>query len=123
MADDKSRLVAGSASPSDQTLFHEKGKSPKERLFMYLFVGLVVIMILITIIFSMYRGSVYDSTYLLLGISILSMGFLQGILVFWIKKGLLPTEKLWFLYFVGTCLILESIFTDVLLYHVPNKST
>ena len=29
----------------------------------------------------------------------------------------LPREKLWFLYFVGGCVILECIFTDVALYN------
>ncbi|XP_052070366.1 uncharacterized protein LOC127709062 isoform X2 [Mytilus californianus] len=36
--------------------------------------------------------------------------------ILFIRKGELPTEKTWFLYFVGGCVILESIFTDVLLY-------
>ena len=33
-----------------------------------------------------------------------------------IRKGELAAGKAWFLYFVGACVILESIFTDVLLY-------
>ena len=33
-----------------------------------------------------------------------------------IQKGELPQEKSWFLYIVGVCIILECIFTDVLLY-------
>ncbi|XP_031565472.1 uncharacterized protein LOC116300696 [Actinia tenebrosa] len=106
--------------PSEQALFHDKGKSPKEKLYLYLFIALVVIMVGVTIIISMIRGSTTDSTYLLLGISILSIGFVQGVLIHWTRTGELPAEKLWFLYLVGTCLILESIFTDVLLFHVPS---
>ena len=43
--------------------------------------------------------------------------FVTGL--YWSKTGELPTEKLWFLYFVGICIFLEAIFTDVLLYHRP----
>lgn len=39
--------------------------------------------------------------------------------VYWCKSGELPAEKQWFLYFVGICIVIESIFTNVLLYHRP----
>ena len=49
-------------------------------------------------------GSAHDSVYV----------YLQ---VVFIRKEELPREKMWFLYFVGGCVILECIFTDVLLYN------
>ncbi|XP_020622990.1 uncharacterized protein LOC110060543 [Orbicella faveolata] len=88
----------------DEAPFHEIGKSPKE----------------ITIILSLYRGSKVDSTYVLLGVSITSIGLVELVLVYWSRSGELPAEKLWFLYFVGICIALESVLTNVLLYHRPK---
>lgn len=104
----------------DSPLFHEQGKSPKEKLIMYLFILFVSIMVMITIILSLYRGAAVDPTYILLGVSIISIGMVELVLVHWTRSGELPAEKLWFLYFVGICISLESIFTDVLLYHRPE---
>lgn len=36
--------------------------------------------------------------------------------IVFIRKGDLPKEKTWFLYFVGGCVIMEAIFTDILLF-------
>lgn len=104
----------------DEALFHEKGKSPKEKLIMYLFISFVTVMVMITLILSLYRGAKVDSTYVLLGVSIISIGLVELILVYWSRSGELPAEKLWFLYFVGICIVLESVLTDVLLYHRPK---
>ncbi|KAL9961774.1 hypothetical protein ACROYT_G030792 [Oculina patagonica] len=104
----------------DEALFHEKGKSPKEKLIMYLFISFVIVMVMITIILSLYRGSAVDSTYILLGVSIISIGLVELVLVYWTRSGELPAEKLWFLYFVGICITLESVLTNVLLYHRPK---
>ena len=41
--------------------------------------------------------------------------------IVFVRNGDLPKEKSWFLYFVGGCIILEAIFTDVLLYEANNK--
>ncbi|CAH3158309.1 unnamed protein product [Pocillopora meandrina] len=106
----------------DNALYHEQGRSPRETLIMYFFMLFVIIMVMITIILSLYRASV-DSTYILLGVSIISIGMVELVLVRWTRSGELPAEKLWFLYFVGICISLESIFTDVLLYHRPEPST
>ncbi|KAJ7369752.1 hypothetical protein OS493_036644 [Desmophyllum pertusum] len=104
----------------DNALFHEKGRSPKEKVIMFLFISFVTAMVMITIILSLYRGSVVDSTYILLGVSIISIGLVELVLVYWSRTGELPTEKLWFLYFVGICIMLESVLTNVLLYHRPK---
>lgn len=107
----------------DNALYHEQGRSPRETLIMYFFMLFVIIMVMITIILSLYRGAAVDSTYILLGVSIISIGMVELVLVHWTRSGELPAEKLWFLYFVGICISLESIFTDVLLYHRPEPST
>jgi len=107
-------------NPNNEALFHEKGKSPKEKLVMFLFILFVIIMVMITIILSLYRGAVVDSTYILLGVSMTCIGLVEIVLVYWSKTGELPAEKLWFLYFVGICIALESILTIVLLYHRPS---
>lgn len=36
--------------------------------------------------------------------------------IVFIRKGDLPKEKTWFLYFVGGCVMMEAIFTDILLF-------
>jgi len=104
----------------DEAPFHEIGKSPKEKFIMYLFISFVIVMVMITIILSLYRGSKVDSTYVLLGVSITSIGLVELVLVYWSRSGELPAEKLWFLYFVGICIALESVLTNVLLYHRPK---
>lgn len=52
----------------------------------------------------------------MLGISLVGFVVLEIILIVFIRRGELPEGKTWFLYFVGACVILESIFTDVLLF-------
>ena len=53
----------------------------------------------------------------MLGLCLVGFVAIEIILIRFIRTEELPREKLWFLYFVGGCVILECIFTDVALYN------
>ncbi|CAC5373158.1 unnamed protein product [Mytilus coruscus] len=117
---DKAPILSKSAesagNPQENALYYGNNLSPTSRRLQILFVALVVIMVGITIGLSMDQGFKHGANYFMLGISLIGFVVIEIILILFIRKGELPTEKTWFLYFVGGCVILESIFTDVLLY-------
>ncbi|KAH9492795.1 hypothetical protein Btru_024731 [Bulinus truncatus] len=130
MADSKTSLISGSrptppapvANTSDATneaVYHDSAQSPTARLLQVLFVGLVVVMVLISISLSIYRGSAVKENggmYFMLGISLIGFALVEIIMIIFTRRGDLPKGKTWFLYFVGFCVMLESIFTDVLVF-------
>lgn len=104
---------------ADQTLYHDSTQTPRARLLQICFVALVTIMVLISIILSIVQGvknGSYGGIYFMLGICLIGFVAVEIILIRFIRKEELPREKMWFLYFVGGCVILECIFTDVLLF-------
>lgn len=103
----------------DQVLYHDSTQTPRARCLQILFVLLVVIMVLVCIILSIVQGvknGSYGGIYFMLGLSLCGFVAIEIILVVFIRRDHLDRGKLWFLYFVGGVVILESIFTDVLLY-------
>ncbi|XP_028404369.1 uncharacterized protein LOC114527537 isoform X1 [Dendronephthya gigantea] len=81
-----------------------------------IFFGIVGIMVAITIIISLSRGASTHVSYVLLGFSIFCITLVE-IALWWLHRGKqLDNEKEWFIYFVGVCIIIEAIFTDVLLF-------
>ncbi|KAL8604199.1 hypothetical protein ACOMHN_014767 [Nucella lapillus] len=109
----------GPATTSNAALYHDSSQSPQARMCQLLFVGLVVIMVLITISLSIYRGldvSENGFMYFLLGVNLIGFAVLEIIMIIFVRRGDLPKGKTWFLYFVGGAVILEAIFTDVALF-------
>ncbi|XP_046326279.1 uncharacterized protein [Haliotis cracherodii] len=124
MSDERSSILSGrqtSTTPSSDpdAIYHDSSQSPKARLLQILFVVTVVVMVLISIILSIYRGVIMEtagSMYFMLGISLIGFVVIEICMILFIRRGDLPKGKTWFLYFVGVCVILEAIFTDVLLF-------
>ncbi|XP_046565758.1 uncharacterized protein LOC124274437 [Haliotis rubra] len=124
MSDERSSILTGrqtSSTPASDpaAIYHDSSQSPKARLMQILFVVTVVLMVLISLILSIYRGIIMEtagSMYFMLGISLVGFVIIEICMILFIRKGDLPKGKTWFLYFVGVCVILEAIFTDVLLF-------
>ncbi|BFZ02565.1 hypothetical protein BsWGS_05604 [Bradybaena similaris] len=129
MADDKSSLLSGTrpnppasreaSASSTGAVYHDSSQTPTARLIQVLFVALVVVMVLLSISLSIYRGvdsAVEGGKYLMLGISLAGFVAIQILMINFTRRGDLPRGKTWFLYFVGVCVILEAIFVDVLLF-------
>ncbi|XP_064628251.1 uncharacterized protein LOC135487919 [Lineus longissimus] len=129
MADDKTGLLSGgnkssvpsspSAGPSDDALYHDSGQTPRAKLLQIGFVVLTGFMVGLSIILSIVRGAQLRQNgglYFMLGISLIGFVVIEVLMVIFIRKGDLPKSKTWFVYFIGLCVILEAIFTDVLLY-------
>ncbi|KAL5018232.1 hypothetical protein ScPMuIL_003954 [Solemya velum] len=123
MADDKSSLLGRSGpndgSVTDNTLYYGSSQTPKARMAQVLFVALVVVMVLITIALSIFQGVDRGNDgglYFMLGISLVGFVLVDVFLIIFIRRGDLPEGKTWFLYFIGGCVILEAIFTNVLLF-------
>ncbi|XP_067673153.1 uncharacterized protein [Haliotis asinina] len=124
MSDERSSILPGrqsSSTPSSDpdAIYHDSSQSPKARLLQILFVVTVILMVLISVILSIYRGVIMEtagSMYFMLGISLVGFVIIEICMILFIRKGDLPKGKTWFLYFVGVCVILEAIFTDVLLF-------
>ena len=108
--------IISSTTEKENALYYGNNQSPTSLRLQLLFVALVVVMVVITIGLSLDRGIELGTNYFMLGISLIGFVVVEIILILFIRKGELPPEKTWFLYFVGVCVILESIFTDVLLY-------
>ncbi|KAL3877796.1 hypothetical protein ACJMK2_035446 [Sinanodonta woodiana] len=117
-ASDRTPILQAS-KPGGDVLYHDSTQTPRARLLQVCFVVLVVLMVAITLSLSIYRGinlGEYGGLYFMLGVSLMGYVVTTIILVLFVRKGELPREKTWFLYFVGGCVILEAIFTDVLLF-------
>lgn len=111
--------VAPASSIPDQVLYHDSTQTPTARRSQVLFVALVAIAVLICIILSIVQGvknGSYGAIYFMLGLSLIGFVAVEIILVLFIRRDHLDRGKIWFLYFVGGVVILESIFTDILLY-------
>merc|ERR1712154_597327 len=103
-------------------LFHDSSQSPLARIIQLVFVIVTSLMVALTLIFSIYRAVKVTGedgnggVYFLLGLSLQGLVALEVIMVFFLRYGDLPADKMWFLYFVGGCIVLEAVFTDVLLF-------
>ncbi|XP_021379570.1 uncharacterized protein LOC110467029 [Mizuhopecten yessoensis] len=122
MADDSKPLMRTQQTTATEAnaVFHDKYQGPRARALQIVFVILVAIMVLVCVILSIYRGIVVGEDgglYFMLGVSLVGFVVLEIILIIFIRQGELPKEKTWFLYFLGMCVFLEAIFTDILLYN------
>ncbi|XP_064610251.1 uncharacterized protein LOC135474481 [Liolophura sinensis] len=109
----------GSSSGNAGVLYHDSSHSPRSKTLQLLFVSTVVLMVVITLSLSIYRGVIlgqYGGLYFMLGICLIGFVAVEIVLVALIRSGELPKEKLWFLYFMGICIMLEAVFTNILLF-------
>lgn len=84
---------------------------------LYSFIAVVVINVVIALILCFYQGAKTQRDgflYFLMACSLIGLVVAQFILIPLVKRGDLAKEKSWFLYFLGFCILLEAIFTDVL---------
>ncbi|XP_045212333.1 uncharacterized protein LOC123563547 isoform X2 [Mercenaria mercenaria] len=95
--------VAPASSIPDQVLYHDSTQTPR------------AVCIVLSIVQGVKNGS-YGAIYFMLGLSLIGFVAVEVILVVFIRRDHLDRGKLWFLYFVGGIVILESVFTDILLY-------
>ncbi|XP_033101046.1 uncharacterized protein LOC117104338 [Anneissia japonica] len=122
MADEKTSLFGESqynSSASEGNNTYYGSNISKDKKAMFAFVGVVTISVLISIILSIVQGAKTKShgfIFFLLGLSLIGFVAIELFLIRFIKSGDLHESKTWFLYIVGGCAMLESIFTDVLLY-------
>ncbi|XP_074647983.1 uncharacterized protein LOC141903662 [Tubulanus polymorphus] len=124
MADDEGQHILGGktstgAPGEDPALYHDKTATPTTKKLQLAFVVVTGLMVLVSIILSIYRGAVITQNgglYFMLGISLVGFVVIEAFMMVFIRKGDLPQGKMWFVYFVGGCIFLESIFTDILLF-------
>ncbi|KAL4239583.1 hypothetical protein ACF0H5_000394 [Mactra antiquata] len=106
----------GSSIP-DQVIYHDSSQTPMMRMAQMMWVGAVIIMVLVCLILSIVQGIKKESGICFaLGLSLIGFVAIEIILIFFIRRDHLDGNKSWFLYFVGGVVILESIFTDILLF-------
>ncbi|XP_033755524.1 uncharacterized protein LOC117338327 [Pecten maximus] len=122
MADDSTSLMRNqqTTSTEDNAVYHDKWQGPRARALQIVFVVLIIIMVMVCVVLAIYRGIVVGENgglYFMLGVCLVGYVILEIILIIFIRQGELPKEKTWFLYFLGMCVILEAIFTDILLYN------
>ncbi|XP_019620083.1 PREDICTED: uncharacterized protein LOC109466752 [Branchiostoma belcheri] len=128
MADSKTPLLGsgqvGSAPEpppkENAALYYDSTQTPVQRYLQISFVAMVVIMVLVSLVLSLYRGITYHyngALYLLLGICMLGLAGLEVLLIYIIRKGDFPKEKTWFLFFMGFCILLQGVFTDILVFY------
>ncbi|XP_069123697.1 uncharacterized protein [Argopecten irradians] len=120
--DDTTSLVRHQQTTATESnaVYHDKWQGPRARALQVVFVVLIIIMVLVCVALAIYRGIVVGENgglYFMLGMCLVGYVILEVILIIFIRQGELPKEKTWFLYFLGMCVILEAIFTDILLYN------
>ncbi|RDD46913.1 hypothetical protein TrispH2_001639 [Trichoplax sp. H2] len=120
MADDEgSKLVTdeGSQQPdNEKQVNHDSGAGRKMRIFQLVSVIVATVMVLITLGLSIYRAVAIDGLYILLGINLLAVAQIGIVVFYWIRTEEIPASKSWFLYVVDLAVILECIFTNILLF-------
>ncbi|XP_065062864.1 uncharacterized protein LOC135689542 [Rhopilema esculentum] len=92
-------------------------RDPRMKYTILMFVFVVIAVVLVTCILSIVQGVKYGASYLLQGISIICIGIVALLLIFLIKKDDFPKEKTWFVFFVGFCIFIEAVLTNVVLYN------
>ncbi|XP_072051032.1 uncharacterized protein [Amphiura filiformis] len=98
-------------------IYHDSTQSPKARALLIGFVGITTAMVIVALSLCISQGvqtGQHGFLYFLIGLCLVFFIAVEIILIKFIKSGDLAKEKAWFLYFVGFCILLESIFTDVL---------
>ncbi|ESO89076.1 hypothetical protein LOTGIDRAFT_229003 [Lottia gigantea] len=104
---------------SSGPLYHDSSQSPRSKGIQVLFVATVIIMALVTTSLSIYRGielGGYASLYFLMGSSLIGLMIILIIMIIFIRRDDVPKEKTWFVYLMGLFIILEAIFTNVLIF-------
>jgi len=121
--DDKTALIGGqkgaTAGGGSEAgpLYYDSPQSPQSKLLQLSFMVTVVLLVLISIILSIYQSVTQrDGLYVMLGLSLIGLLVIEIFMILFIRHGDLPADKSWFLYVVGVVIALESIFTDVLLF-------
>lgn len=106
-----------SASSDSRPIYYDTQQTPTARLLQLSFMAIVVLMVLLSFILSIYRCVVKsDGLFILLGLGLVGFLAVNCILILFIRYGDLSPEKSPFLYFVGSCIVIESILTCVLLF-------
>ncbi|XP_062519769.1 uncharacterized protein LOC134194815 [Corticium candelabrum] len=117
MAETSPIFGSNPSKPAQDPLFYDKADTPKTRALQIAFVSCVIIAVGITFILSIVRALQEDGIYILLFVSLISFAQTEVFLFWWIRKGDVPKEKFNWLYIIGFCVLIESIFTDILLFH------
>ncbi|CAI9722746.1 Hypothetical predicted protein [Octopus vulgaris] len=119
MPDDNTRLLAGNVPEDSRPSYYSDADMGRTKTAQVIFVGTLILMVFVTISLSIYQGvhqQANGALYFMLGLSLIGFVVIELLMVNFIRKGDLSREKTWFLYFVGGCVFLEAIFTDVLLF-------
>nr|XP_054773657.1 uncharacterized protein LOC129281770 [Lytechinus pictus] len=108
---------AEEGAPSQSPMYHDSTQSPRAKCILYSFVGVIIINVLIALILCFYQGARTKRDgflYFLMACCLIGLVAAEIILIPMLRRGDLVKEKSWFLYFFGFCILLESIFTDIL---------
>lgn len=110
----------GEGAPSQAPMYYDSTQSPRAKAILYGFVSIVIINVLVALILCFYQGAKTKRDgflYFLMACCLIGLVAAEIILIPLVRRGDLAKEKSWFLYFLGFCILLESIFTDILVMH------
>jgi hypothetical protein len=121
--DARSSLLHGRKQPQPAvasqpaTFYDLQEPSTATKLFQLAFLVIVVLMVAISFILSIYRSAAVPSgMYILLGLGLVGFLAIEVIMIVFVRNGDLPADKRWFLYAVGGCIVIECIFTNIVLF-------
>ncbi|XP_071808904.1 uncharacterized protein [Asterias amurensis] len=104
-------------SSSARQVYHDSTQNPTTKYIMMGSVGVISIMVFIALILCIYRGASTGKQgflYFLVGVSLIGFIVIQAFLFKFLQSGDLAKGKTWFLYFMGICTFVESIFVAVI---------
>jgi len=112
-----------SSKSQEQTLEPQKektaGKSSSKKVVPIIFFTVVILMVAISLILSIVRsaGGYAGKLPVLLGISMLGILVIDWVLILLVRSGGIKRRNIWFIYLVGVFIVIECIFTDIVIFN------
>jgi len=88
-----------------QALYHDSTQGPVAKTMQLLFISMIVIMVLVTLFLSVYKGiDTHSSDYFLLGINLLGFIIIEVLMIIFTRRGDLPRRS------IGFCILLDFVY-------------
>ncbi|XP_067951811.1 uncharacterized protein [Watersipora subatra] len=106
---------------SQEGLLYGAGESPAQRRSVVICMVAATLATLVSFVLCMYQGakkspihSAYLFIYFLFAVNLVGVFAIHIIMVIFMKKGHITESKIWFSYISTVCVVLQSIFVDII---------
>jgi heme/copper-type cytochrome/quinol oxidase subunit 4 len=114
MSAEEEKLVGGTTEP--EPIYHDKTNHPIMKYILIVLSVVVGVFTLVTVVMASVQSAIQNLNYILLLLSFVATVQVVPFFLFFIKKEYISHKFIWFVFFFAAVIILESIFTDVLIF-------